>query len=85
MACSGRMGGLGVVPLGAAHGAEEDGAGTGGGFKGLVKEGDTVFVDGGAADDGVLVLELVAETAFDGGEHLQSLFDDLGADAVAGC
>ena len=81
----GANGGLGIVPLGAAHGAEKNGAGAGGGLERVVTEGDAVLVDGGAADDGVPVLELVAETALDGVQHLQSFFENLGADAVSGC
>ena len=76
-------GGVGVVPLGAADGAEEHGVVVARHGAHLVGEGDAVLVDGDAADVAVGQVEAVSEGAADGLEGADALAGDLGADAVA--
>src|SRR5690606_10723348 len=76
--------GAGVVPLGAADGAEEDGVRALEGAQGLLRQRGARLVDGDAADELLVVLEGVAELLGDRVEDLARGADDLGADAVAG-
>ena len=79
----GAHGGVGVVPLWAADGAEEHGVVVAGHGADVIGEGDAVLVDGDAADVPVGQVEAVAEGPAGGLEGADALIGDLGANAVA--
>ena len=72
-----------VVPLGAAHRAQQHGVGSGALVELMLGEGVTVLVDGAAAHIDIGVCKFVTELSGDLVEDQQGLIDDLRTDAVA--
>ena len=73
----------GVVPLGAAHGAEEDRVGAPAHLERLVGQGRAEAIDGDPAHEPLAIGEAVAEQLADPVQDARALGRDLGADAVA--
>ena len=76
------VGGL-VIPLGAAHGAQQHAVGLHASLQAGVRQGHAEGVDGIAAHGGVLIGKGVAEFGGHGVQHGHGFGHDLGADAVA--
>ena len=72
------------VPLGAAHGAEEDGVAGARLLQRFRRQGKADFVQGGTAHEEAREVEGMAEFPADGGEHCDRAGDNLGPDAVPG-
>jgi hypothetical protein len=83
-AALGAVRGVGVVPLGAAHGAQQDGVRRLARLDRVGRERVARLVDGDAPQQCLAVRELVVERGGHGVEHQAGCADDLGADAVAG-
>ena len=79
----GSLGAGNVVPLGAAHGAQQHGVGCGALVELVLGEGIAILVDGAAAHVHVGVCKFVTELCGDLVEDQQGLIDDLRTDAVA--
>jgi hypothetical protein len=73
-----------LFPLRAADAAKEDGIGLFAGFDGLFGERLAHGINGGTADEFVVVVEVEAGTAGDGVEDANGFGHDFRADAVAG-
>ena len=69
-------------PLGAAHRAEQDGIGLPSEFQGGLRQGATGRVDGRAAHQGLVHVDIEAVLVAQAGEDLDRLVDDLRANAV---
>src|SRR5439155_15835992 len=75
---------LGVVPLGPADRAQEDGVGAPAETQRRVRQGGAELVDRGAADGRLLESELYPVAPADRFKHTHRLGRDFGADPVAG-
>ncbi|MNR37380.1 hypothetical protein D3C85_1553900 [compost metagenome] len=73
----------GAVPLGTADGAQQDRVGRQAGGLGVLGQGFSGGVDGGAADQVLGELEAMAIDVADAGQHALGRQGDLRADAIA--
>ena len=71
-----------VIPLGASYGSQQHAVGGFAQLHALLRDGDSVFVDGAASDIHIGVVEAVSEFLSDPVQDLDRLSDDLRADAV---